>query len=83
VKFSGIDLPAATMAMNGRDLFAKADQQVSELIARQREAIKQAPTPQQRLKRFSTPCTKAFARSRNAASKSLRGWKRSARPKKA
>jgi len=33
------------MAMNGRDLFAQTDQQVSELkerIARQREAIKQA-----------------------------------------
>jgi hypothetical protein len=34
-----------TMAMNGRDLFAKVDRQVSELkerIARQREVIKRA-----------------------------------------
>lgn len=68
------------MAMkNGHDLFAKVDRQVSELkqrIAQQREVIKRAklrshPT---RLKRFSTPCTKAFARSSNAASESLRGW---------
>jgi hypothetical protein len=63
------------MSVNGRDLFAKVDRQVSvlkERIAQQREVIKRA---KQRLKRFSAPCTKACARSSNSASKSLRGWK--------
>ena len=64
-----------------RDLFAKVDRQVSALkerIARQREVIKQAKLrghSTAAAEQFSVPCTKAFARSSNAASKSLRGWK--------
>src|SRR5262245_6211274 len=70
---------------NARDLFAQTDQQVSALkerITRQREAIKQA-----KLRGHSTAAAEtiqgtlhqSLARSSNAASKSLKGWNRSAR----
>src|SRR5262245_56140732 len=70
-----------TMAMNGRDLFAKVDQQVSafkERIARQREVIKRA-----KLRGHSTAAAETIQHTlhqslhgRNAAGKSLSGSKR-------
>jgi hypothetical protein len=83
----GGGLGEETMAVNGRHLFAKVEKQVSELkerIARQREVIKRAKQkghPTAAAETIQHTLHQSLAPSRNAASKSLRGWKRSGRPK--